>query len=242
MRNFGKHRAFKAMCYLPRTAWISMDLLHIFLFSVTCSIWHERQQNWSTRKSAQNSDETQRWLEKCSNQQLFELSKNCTNLSHRNAFFACGTLLELDATSSSSLSIIIMEMLSILVSIYFGHFSNWNLTCSSISIGFFFCFFLFRYHLVISVSFHLAWCVSDGCVLDFMPSVLGINLFAIHAHSWQVGEMPFSIHARNELWSKAFNLKFDRRTIGKNISQSSSTSFPILMLSTLIPFESKRKE
>lgn len=165
---------------LPEFLWICYTF---FLFSVTCSIWHERQQNGSTEKSAQNSDETQRWLEKCSNQQLFELSKNCTNLSHRNAFFACGTLLELDATSSSSLSIIIMEMLSILVSIYFGHFSNWNLTCSSISIGFFFCCFLFRYHLVISVSFHLAWCVSDGCVLDFMPSVCGINLFATQTQS-----------------------------------------------------------
>lgn len=136
---------FKTMCYFPRSVLssvrISVDLPHFFTL---CSIWHVGQQNGRTRE--RHSKTESRWnrtnglknvaINKCSNQE----QKKPNTRNERDAFY--------DAHHFTYLSTIIIEMLSTLVSIYFGCFSNWNFTCSSISIGFYFVTILLSVYIV----------------------------------------------------------------------------------------------
>lgn len=81
---------------------------------------------------------------------------------------------------------------------------------------FIFCWFLSfasllsLWNLVISVYilFHLVWRVSLVCVFDVVVPL------AFTTRYFQFKTM-LRFYARIQLWSKAFNLKFDRRTIGK---------------------------
>lgn len=141
-------------------------LLFRFFFScfATCSICHERQNG----KRCLYENRTTDWKMYQSTTFFFSftLAKSADTLQiHFTRHFLPKfkvTLLVFKYNHNGKLSI--------LVFIYFGHFSNWNLTCSSLLIGIYFFFsavllLLSFWHLVISlcILFHLVCRVSVGC-------------------------------------------------------------------------------
>lgn len=133
--------------------------------------------------------ETERWIEKCTNQQLF-LSKSCFTI-------LCVALCQIQS-HFTSLSIIIMEsfrFLSLSISATFWiETSRVHVVRLAAFAAIFLCIHSFRrcfffhsvtlWHLVISVSFHSVWRVSLGCVLDFVHANLNTgNVFVLRTAS-----------------------------------------------------------
>lgn len=115
--------------------------------------WKSMRKTLKNRIQMKSNDELKNVaINNCSNQE----KKEPNTRNKRDAF--C------DARHFTYLSIIIIEILSTLVSIYFGHFSNWNFTCSSISIGFYFVTILLSVYIVPFGLVCIAWmCFGMAC-------------------------------------------------------------------------------